>query len=138
MKRALVWIAWTAFVLAWFLPVVHNGVSLPEGVPGWEAFMVAASVLVPSNDAGPWWSRVLPTLSAGTNLLAIVAPWLSSQPGERTRRILVPAFAAAFVVNSYWWFIGADELSVGYYVWWLSFAGLTLAIWLSARRAPAR
>src|SRR6187401_1307426 len=138
MKRALVWIAWTAFVLAWFLPVIHDGVTLPEGLPGWEAFMVAARVLMPSDDADPWWSRVLPALSAGTNLLAIAAPWLSRHPGERSRLLLVPAFAAAFVVNSYWCFTGAGELLVGYYVWWLSFAGLALAIWLSARRAPAR
>jgi hypothetical protein len=138
MKRALVWIAWTAFVLAWFLPVIHNGVTLPEGLPGWEAFMIAAGALLPSKDAGHWLSRVLPALSAGTNVLAIVAPWLSGQPSQRNRRLLVGAFAAAFAVNSYWWFIAADELLIGYYVWWLSFAGQALAIWLSARRAPPR
>ena len=138
MKRALVWIAWTAFVLAWFLPVIHNGVTLPEGLPGWEAFMIAAGALLPSKDAGHWLSRVLPALSAGTNVLAILAPWLSGQPSQRNRRLLVGAFAAAFAVNSYWWFIAADELLIGYYVWWLSFAGQALAIWFSARRAPPR
>jgi len=138
MKRPLVWIAWTVFVLAWFLPVFHDGVRLPRGLPGWEAFTMAAGVLLPSEDAGPWLSRVLPALSAGTNLLGIVAPWLSSRPGERTRHVLIGAFAAAFAVNSYWCFIAADELIVGYYVWWLSFAGQALAIWLSGRRSDSR
>ena len=41
-KRLVILVA-LAYMLAWFLPVIEDGVTLPNGMPGWEAFRVALS-----------------------------------------------------------------------------------------------
>jgi hypothetical protein len=43
----LIWAAWLIQGVAWFLPVIGEGTSLPEGLPGWQAFRVASGAIWP-------------------------------------------------------------------------------------------
>src|SRR5215469_5087373 len=49
-QQLLIWAAWLVYVAAWFFPVVKEGVTLPDGLPGWQAFRVAASAVWPLPD----------------------------------------------------------------------------------------
>src|SRR5215470_10572141 len=49
-QQLLIWAAWLVYVAAWFFPVVKEGVTLPDGLPGWQAFRVAASAVLPLPD----------------------------------------------------------------------------------------
>jgi len=72
-QQLLIWAAWLAYVAAWFLPVVKEGVTLPDGLPGWQAFRVAANAVWPLPDVtiDKWYKAVLFTISALTTLLFI-------------------------------------------------------------------
>ena len=126
------------YILAWFLPVIEDGVTLPNGLPGWEAFRVALSPVWPYGDfktsSWPWYWQVLSVLSGATNavmvvLLALLIPGRSSL----TRAMAWPA-GLAFCINAQWC-LRMDQLSdlrSGYWLWWLSFLGLLLVL-MSAR-----
>src|SRR6187397_3568679 len=62
--------AWLLHAVAWFLPVVDGGVTFPHGVPGWEAFGVAATAYQDSH-TDSWYLAILSTISAATTPLLI-------------------------------------------------------------------
>jgi hypothetical protein len=64
----MIWAAWLVYVAAWFLPVVTEGKTLPDGLPGWQAFRVAASAVWPIPDVtiDKWYQAVLFITSAVT------------------------------------------------------------------------
>src|SRR5215475_11712789 len=64
--------AWLAYLVSWFLPVIKEGVTFPQGLPGWEAFRVAASPVWPTGiSVEGWYNAVLSTVSALTTVLFI-------------------------------------------------------------------
>lgn len=133
MRRRLLWLAYTAYVLAWFLPVHNNGVRFPEGLPGWQAFRFAASSvwrLEGVSDVS-WYGVVLSTILAASNLLVIVSVPVAHGLMGSVRPVLIWALAAAFVVNTFCFSLsgeGREDLRVGYYLWWLSFASLAAVL----------
>jgi hypothetical protein len=138
MRRGwLPWIAGSAFALAWVLPVHKDGVTLPKGLPGWEAFRVAAAPVWPYKDVTyeTKWGAALAALSAGTNLVMLGSLWAWWRLPSG-RRVAAVAALAAFVVNAQWLFLNTEwvDLRAGYYLWWLSF----LAAGLSLRGAGTR
>lgn len=130
MRRApLFWIAWSAFAVAWIVPVHKDGITLPEGVPGWQAFRIAAAPVWPYEgvEHESWWGATLSTLSAATNFVMLGSLW-TRQRGQLLRRATAIAAFAAFIVNAQWVFLNTDwvDLRPGYYLWWTSFLVMSL------------
>jgi hypothetical protein len=128
------------FAAAWLVPVHKEGTSLPEGVPGWQAFRMAAAPVWPYEGVSyeTWWGATLATVSAGTNLVMIGSLFLALQRRSLVRMTAI-ASLAAFVVNAQWLFLNTDwvDLRAGYYLWWLSFLAISVASLRSAAMTPA-
>lgn len=121
--------------LAWFLPVARHGVTFPEGLPGWEAFVLALSPLWSSDESTRWYGVALAVTSAATNGLVLVPlfAWRARR-NVRVMRVLGWAFLASILVNAQWllWDDPSD-LRIGYFVWWLSFAVIGVACLVRGR-----
>ena len=123
-SRHIVVIGIIAFLVAWLLPVVKGGVTLPEGLPGWQAFRVAASPVWPyeGTQSESWYGALLTTASAATNLVMVGLLFVARRGSRQWLRLATIAAFASFLVNAQW-FIRADrnDLRLGYYLWWFSF-----------------
>ena len=144
MKRLhlLIPCAWLVHAAAWLLPVVDGGVTLPKGLPGWEAFRWASSAVWPfgpfeGGKFDTWYDAALATVSAATTLLFIFgSPWVVLRGSRSLWRASAWAAATAFVVNAHWYVLyGSDRsgLKIGYFLWWLSFALLAIGLFESHR-----
>ena len=140
-QQLLISAAWVAYVAAWFLPVVTEGVTLPDGLPGWQAFRVAASAVWPQPDVtiDQWYKAVLFTISAVTTLLFFPGSVWAVWRGPRAlRRASAWVAACAFVVNAHWYVLyggsARQDLRIGYFLWWLSFLLVTLGLFDLSRR----
>jgi hypothetical protein len=129
----LIFGACIVYSVAWFLPVVRGGVTFPHGLPGWEAFRLAASAVWPIDQSkfDDWYVAVLSTISAVTTLLFVPALLLAlSRESRALRRVSAWVATSAFVVNAHWYVLfGSDrkDLRIGYFLWWLSFLLLALS-----------
>jgi hypothetical protein len=128
----------TAFVVAWFVPVVAGGATLAKGVlPGWEALRTA---LDPLGGLAPDSNIIVVavTVTSGfSNLVFLLASVLvASQPARYARRVR-GLLVVVTLLNAQWlWLVGGpSDLRVGYYLWLLSFAALATSAHLSARDA---
>src|SRR5712672_2035497 len=106
MKRArlVISVAWLLQATAWFLPVVNEGVTLPQGLPGWQAFRVAACAVWPYEGfhIEEWYNPVLSTVSAVTTVLFILGSVWVVLRGSRTLQLASAWIAAfAFIVNAH-------------------------------------
>jgi hypothetical protein len=126
--------AWLLHSAAWLLPVDKDGVKLPKGLPGWQAFRYAASAVWPIEGVNfeTWYYAVLATASAVTTVLFLFgSPWVVWR-GSRSRwRASAWAAATSFIVNAHWYVLyGSDrsDLRIGYFLWWLSFALLAIGL----------
>lgn len=132
-KHLLIAAAFVVHVVAWFLPVAKDGVTLPDGLPGWQAFFFALLW----SKGPPWWLGALSAMSAlSTVLFVLGAGWVVARGSAKVRRISAWIGACAFIVNAHWfWFSGKLGLRIGYYLWWVSF--LLLAVGLLRLSGPA-
>lgn len=131
-----------AFLVAWFLPVIKGGVTLPDGLPGWQAFRVAAAPVWPyadfTSDSG--YRAVLTTASAATNLVMLTVLFGIARGRQQWARRSAVAALASFLVNAQWViYEGRGDLRAGYYLWWISFLLIAYASLLvdSVHRAPS-
>lgn len=126
--------AWLLHAVAWFLPVETDGVTFPHGLPGWQAFRVAASAVWPYDDfhADTWYYATLSTISALTTPLFIFgSAWVVLNGTHVMRRTSAWIATFAFIVNAHWYVLsGRKDLKIGYFLWWLSF--LLVAVGLFA------
>ena len=126
---------------AWFLPVAKEGVTLPQGLPGWQAFRVAACAVWPYEGwrIDGWYNVVLSTVSAATTLLFIFGSvWVVLRGSSALRRASAWVAASAFILNAHWCVrFGSNrmDLRIGYFLWWLSFMLLALGLFGLSRRA---
>jgi hypothetical protein len=129
--------AWLLHAVSWSLPVVRlggNHARLFGPAQGWFAFRVALSAVWPYEDMhfDAWYYAALSTLSAATTLLFIVgSPWVVWRGSRPVQNACAWAAAVAFVVNSDWYVLfGSDrkDLSIGYFLWWLSFSLLAIGL----------
>jgi hypothetical protein len=138
-QQALVFTAWLVHVVAWFLPVVKGGVTLPQGLPGWQAFRVAACAVWPYEGLTTDYA-VLCVISAATTLVFIPGSvWVVLSGSHALRRASALVAISAFVVNAHWYVLfGSDrkDLRIGYFLWWFSFLLMALGLLvLSPREA---
>lgn len=136
--RLIFLISWFTFASSWFLPVVKNQ-SWSKGVPGWGAFLLTLGALWPSRDShfDHWYTALLSCLSVSSNLIFPATLWAVIR-GVRSTNRLVWISALAFMVNAHWLItFGADraDLGIGYYLWWVSF--LVMGVALYGLRAQA-
>lgn len=132
--------AWLLHATAWFLPVVKEGVTLPQGLPGWQAFRVAACAVWPYEGFHfeEWYNVVLSTVSAVTTLLFFASVWVVLSGSRKLHRVSTWIAAFAFMVNAHWYVrFGSDrmDLRAGYFLWWLSFMLLALGLFDLSRGA---
>jgi hypothetical protein len=120
---------------------MKGGVTLPSGLPGWEAFSVAANMALPSKgtDHVNWYFSVLAAMSAlSTVLFVIASAWIIWRGSPGVRRISGWIAALFFVLNTHWFiFLGKDrfDLRAGYYLWLFSFLVLSIGLFASARES---
>lgn len=133
----LIAVAWLIHGLAWFLPVVKDGVRLPEGLPGWQAFRVALGMAWPGSNShyGAW--NVLAGVSALMTVLFILgSPWVVCCGSSSRRRLSAWTFSAAFVVNTHWYLSEMrPDLRIGYFLWWSSFLVLAMGLFALAEKS---
>jgi hypothetical protein len=133
--------AWLVHAAAWFLPVEKEGVKLPQGLPGWQAFRVAACAIWPYEgwNIGGWYNIVLSTMSAATTLLFVLGSvWVVWTGSRAVRRASAWIATAAFIVNAHWFIrFGSDrfDLRIGFFLWWSSFLLLAIGLFHLSRRA---
>jgi hypothetical protein len=136
-SRLLIWVAWLFHAAAWFLPVHKDGVTFPHGLPGWEAFSVAALAAHNGLNAPNWWFAVLSTMSAATTPLFIIGSiWVVARGSSALRRTSAWIAASAFLLNAQWCIYPMrKDLRIGYFLWWFSFLLLAIGLFdLSKRR----
>ena len=131
--QLLVCAAWLVFVAAWFLPVIDEGVTFPQGLPGWQATRVALCGVWPCRNVDvEWYQAVLFTVSALTTLLFLPGSVWAVLGGSKRVCLTFACFAAlAFVVNTHWYILAGSnraDLRIGYYLWWISFLLMALGL----------
>jgi len=128
--------AWLIHIAAWFSPVMKGGVTLPKGLPGWEAFMVATNACFSTTASPAWYFRPLCGLSSlSTILFVLISPWILWRGSTHLHRLSAWIAASAFIVNTHWFFLlGSDraDLRIGYYLWWGSFLVLSAGLFALA------
>jgi hypothetical protein len=133
--------AWLIHVVAWCVQVIKGVVTLPNGLPGWEAFTVAACAALPCRDTHYeyWYIAVLAGLSALNTILFILgSPWVIWRGSPFLRRASGWIAAVSFALNTHWFILfGKDryDLRAGYYLWLLSFLVLSLGFFDLARES---
>jgi hypothetical protein len=135
--------AWLIHAAAWFLPVVKEGVTLPHGLPGWQAFRVAACAVLPyaGMSIEGWHTVVLATMSAATTLLFVLGSvWVVWVGSRGLRRASAWIAASAFIVNAHWFLRSGSQrfdLRIGYFLWWFSFLLLAIGLFLLSIRSES-
>jgi hypothetical protein len=121
---------WVTQQRGFFLSKGRGLVRLPEGLPGWQAFRFASGAYNGTSH-DPWYSALLPTLSAVTTILFIFgSPWVALRGSRSTRHASAWAAAAAFIVNAQWYLFWdpRSDLMMGYFLWWFSFVLLAAGL----------
>jgi len=117
------------------LLIVKEGVTLPGGLPGWQAFRVATCAVwsCAAISIDKWYKTALFITSAVTTLLFVPGSELAVWGGSRAlRRASTWIATLAFVVNVHWYVLyggsARQDLRIGYFLWWLSFLLLALGL----------
>ncbi len=116
------------FAIAWFLPVHKHGSTLPEVLPGWQAFLVSLSPLWEKGDPNHLYNDVLSVASAGTNLFMLILPFAWYRRREHFIQLIGWACIISVGLNAHWFLSDLrSDLRVGYFLWWLSFGVVGIA-----------
>ncbi len=128
--------AWVIFAVAWFLPVYQGGQTLSDGtIPGLQAFRVALG----DSELG-WQVRSVPILTALSNGLLLVSVVLFlRRTSDTPPQWLAWSFLVATLLNTMWIFLSGSvwDLRIGYWLWLLSFALVTVGLFGLRRDAEA-
>jgi hypothetical protein len=126
MRHAVVaGIAWAAYVLSWFLPVVRfkPGGLFTDIDAGWKAFLLALSLVVKPDRLDVFWG--LCVVGVLGNVPVLASPWMLRDPVPRR---FITYLAAAFVLNLAWIVVMRDSvLLAGYWLWVGSMGALAVA-----------
>lgn len=133
--RKLLSVGWAVFTVAFFLPVVHFGITLGQGdfregfLPGFQALWLALT----------GGGGAIGVASSLTNGLMAATWWKISDAGRTRVQLLAGAASISALLNVCWIVLSDDpsQLMVGYYAWLSSFWMVASALWLRARALPA-
>ena len=134
--NALILLAWALHLASWFLPVLKASDIHPL-VPGWKAFRLAACGVWPCEGIQfqTLHHAVLATISVIMTLFFVLcAPWAVLRGSQSLRRLSAWVATIAFVFNAHWIVMFGSQrslLTIGYFLWWLSFLLLALGLFLS-------
>jgi hypothetical protein len=136
--------AWLLNLAAWFLPVVTSvgGGKIGPPITGVVAFLMAVSAFWPGQ-FGTWYGALLAGLSALTTVFFLVgSAWAVPRGTSRLQRSFAWIAAAAFLVNTHWYFRVTSNgwisgLGIGYFLWLLSFAVFAVGLFDLAGRNNA-
>ena len=120
---------WAIYLLAWAVPVVKDGVALPDGLPGLQALAFAMQPYG-TNATDTWWSTALSMSTGLTNLVMVSSVVILWPPFRKWANALAGAGLASFLLNSSWYLNWGDDrgdLRAGYFLWWVSFLLMSLA-----------
>ncbi len=127
------------FAVAWFVPIHRYGKTLPEALPGWEAFLIALSPLWQKADPWHWYDSALSVGSALTNLVMVALPFGWARRREHFVQLIGFACIVSLGLNAQWVLSGSgSELRVGYFLWWLSFGVVGVACLLPSLERECR
>jgi hypothetical protein len=128
--------------VAWFLPAIKGiqswGLNVP--FPGWAAFLLASRTMWPGSDTPfeTWYATALAGASVVMTVLFILAsPWIVFRGSRSFQRVCAWIAAAAFILDTHWWVLPVtdrSDLGVGYFLWWWSFAMLSVGLLDLARQ----
>ena len=129
-RNRLALIAAMTYAIAWFVPVIEHGTTLAEGgLPGLQALLVALSPLFERPAEG---RVIVPTLAVASgfgNAIFVTGAFAAARGRVHRRRALLIALAITVLINSVWLFEGGfDDLRAGYYLWFISYPLLLLAL----------
>lgn len=134
-RRLVLYSAWVAYIAAWVLPVIKDGVTLPEGLPGWQAFRVAFAPVWPYEGVKfqTWYSAALAVLSALSNGTMLSSPFVLVPRLRRFASACGWAAATGVVIDGHWFAMGLQnddwaDLRIGYFLWWGSFLLLAMGM----------
>jgi hypothetical protein len=129
----LILIGWLLYAIAWFLPVHKEGVTLPKGLPGWEALLLALALL---EEAETWYSAILSVTSAVTNLLILGSPLVVLRKSANLSRGFGWAALVAILINAHWYVLSEarQDLRIGYFLWWFAFVPVMIGLFRLSRQ----
>ncbi len=137
-RHPLLWSTWTAYAAAWLL---KDGVTLPDGLPGWQALRVAFAPVWPYEgvEYQAWYVAALAVLSALSNLAMLCSALSLVSRLRRYASAFGWAALGAFLVDAHWFVLGLGnddwtDLRIGYFLWWSSFLSLAMTILVMTRR----
>jgi len=140
-KQGFYVFAMLVYLVAWFMPVIKGGSTLFDGkLPGFEALMIALGPITELGGDSGLVRPILSVLSGASNAVFLTALVLLARRPPRAVVAVARSLGVAAVVNTYWQFeVGFNnELRIGYYMWFGSFAMLALHARALAAGAPAR
>jgi hypothetical protein len=144
MKKSIIFIltAWILHVSSWFLPAVERP-DFVGTLAGWQAFRLASCAIWPCEGVQfqTVHHTVLAAVSVTTTLLFVLcSPWVVRRGSQSVQRWSAWVATTAFVFNTHWMITFGPErsqLTVGYFVWLLSFLLLAVGLFLSAGNVHA-
>jgi len=133
---------WVVHALSWYLPAFGDS---SDSVRGWFAFWLALWPIrreYPGAIADPWYYSALAHASAATTFMFAVGSPLAVWRGSRSvRRAYAWIAITAFIFNSHWYvfphWVSREDLSVGYFLWWLSFGLLAIGLFKLSSHSTA-
>jgi hypothetical protein len=130
--RLLIAAAFLVHAVAWLLPVEKDGVTLPDGLPGLQAFLVAAGAWNEWRTDPSYFVALSITSALTTILFVLGAGWVVVMGSRMLRRVSAWIAASAFIINAHWVleFHPVSNLRVGYFLWWASFLLLAIGLFL--------
>jgi hypothetical protein len=128
--------AWAVFAIAWFLPAVDTHSEFALRLPGWKAFLAAATVAWDGGKTNFEWIRILSLAGILSNVPVLMSPWIFLR-GAPVPRWFATVMVAAFAVNLAWLpMFKTAELRLGYWLW-LGSMGVLAAIAIARSRREA-
>lgn len=124
---------WAMFLVAFLLPAHSFTIELFDVGGEWSTAGYEAFVLALFGEGG--WAGVA---SALTNLLIPLTMWRIAERSRQGLLALAGATGLATLLNGWWMFVvdAVPELQFGYYLWWCSFAYVSVGLALRLKTAP--
>jgi hypothetical protein len=129
-RDRLALVAVLTYAVAWFVPVIKHGTTLAEGgLPGLQALLVALGPLFERPSDGRVIVPMIAVASGLGNAIFVTGAIIAARGLVHRRRGLLVALAITTLTNAVWLLeSGFDDLRAGYYLWFISYPLLLVAL----------